>query len=59
MWVPMTDSGLPSTVRSTTSAARSTRSARRLLMGTRRVPSMGKSVRTNMAMLNVPGSASR
>ena len=58
MWVPATEIGLPSTVRSTTSAARRTRSARRTLMCTSRVASIGSSGRTSTAMPHVPGSAS-
>ncbi len=58
MWVPATDSGVPSTVTSTTSAARRTRSARRALMGTTRVASMGSSGRTSTAIPNAPCSAS-
>ena len=59
MWVPATDIGTPSTVRSTTSAARWTRSARSRRMGTRRVASIGRSGRTSTAIPMVPGSASR
>ena len=58
MWVPATETGLPSTVRSTTSAARRTVSARSTLMGTSRVASIGSSGRTRTAMPHVPGSAS-
>ena len=57
MWVPTTEIGRPSTVRSTTSAARSTRSARSPLMGTTLVLSMGSSGRTSTAIPSVPGSA--
>ena len=58
MWVPTTEIGVPSTVRSTTSAARRTRSARSPLIGTRRLDSTARSGRTSTAMPKVPGSAS-
>ncbi len=59
MWVPTTEIGLPSTVRSTTSAARRTRSARSTRMRTSRVDSTGRSGRTSTAIPKVPGSASK
>ncbi len=56
MWVPTTDSGTPSTVRSTTMAARCTRSRANVGRCSVRVPSTASAWRVSTAMPQLPRS---